>query len=425
MSVEKVEKKNAQVKLVFGEVNEPSFNLDRVVEELGLELHAFATSAGVLVMKTLMKAEEEYLAGKRQSHDTEINRWGKQSGAVMLGGQKVKIERTRLRKRSGGEVTLGSYERFRSNDARAQAVYERLISGISCRDYEHTVEAVAEGYGVSKSVVNREMITATAKDLSELCERDLQDLDIWVLMIDGIRVGKSLLVVALGVDFTGKKHILGFREGSTENPRVCLDLLHDLRRRKLDTTHPMLAVIDGSKSLRSAVDEFFGTEVEVQRCHQHKCDNVRSYLPKEYQREYERKIRAAWAMTDYDKARKALQGVVRDLERVNTQAAASLEEGFEETLTIHRLGIPPVLRVSFATTNLIESSFSYVRKVLHNVKRWQTNSPQAQRWIAAASLQLEKRYRRIKGCKSMSVLRSALEAAEAIKKGGAQQVNAA
>jgi transposase-like protein len=371
-----------------------------------------------------MQAEEEYLAGKRQSHDTEINRWGKQAGAVMLGGQKVKIERTRLRKRSGGEVTLGSYERFRSNDARARAVYERLISGISCRDYEHTVEAVAEGYGVSKSVVNREMITATAKDLSELCERDLSALDIWVLMIDGIRVGKSLLVVALGVDFTGKKHILGFREGSTENPRVCLDLLHDLRRRKLETTHPMLVVIDGSKSLRSAVDEFFGTEVEVQRCHQHKCENVRSYLPKEYQGEYERKIRAAWAMTEYDKARKALQGVVRDLERVNAQAAASLEEGFEETLTIHRLGIPPVLRVSFATTNLIESSFSYVRKVLHNVKRWQTNSSQAQRWIAAAALQLEKRYRRIKGCKSMSVLRSALET-EALKKGGAQQVNAA
>jgi transposase-like protein len=424
MSIGKVEKRNAQVKLVFGEVNEPTFNLDRVVEELGLELHAFATSAGVLVMKTLMKAEEEFLAGKRQSHDTEVNRWGRQAGAVMLGGQKVKIEHTRLRKRSGGEVTLGSYERFRSNDARAQAVYERLISGISCRDYEHTVEAVAEGYGVSKSVVNREMITATAKDLSELCERDLSGLDIWVLMIDGIRVGKSLLVVALGVDFTGKKHILGFREGSTENARVCLDLLHDLRRRKLDTSHPMLAVIDGSPSLRSAVDEFFDKDVEVQRCHHHKLDNVKSYLPKEYHGEYDRKIRAAWAMMDYDKARKALQGVVRDLERVNTQAAASLEEGFEETLTIHRLGIPSVLRTSFATTNLIESSFSYVRKVLHNVKRWQTNSPQAQRWIAAASLQLEKRYRRVKGCKSMSVLRSALET-EALKKGGAQQVNAA
>jgi transposase-like protein len=410
--------------LVFGDVREPGFNVDRVVEELGLELHAFATSAGVLVMKTLMQAEEEYLAGKRQSHDTEINRWGKQDGAVMLGGQKVRIERTRLRKRSGGEVALRSYECFRNNDARAQAVYERLISGISCRDYEHTVEAVAEGYGVSKSVVNREMIKATAQDLSELCERDLSGLAIWVLMVDGIRVGKSLIVVALGVDFTGTKHILGFREGSTENARVCLDLLHELRRRKLDTTHPMLAVIDGSSALRSAVDEFFGTEVEVHRCNQHKCDNVKSYLPKEYQNEYDRKMRAAWAMTEYDAARRALAGVVKDLGRINIQAAASLEEGFEETLTLHRLGIPPVLRVSLQTTNLIESSFSYVRKVLRNVKRWQTNSTQAQRWIAAAALQLQKRFRRIRGYKSMSVLRSALEG-EALKKGRAQQVSAA
>jgi transposase-like protein len=298
-----------------------------------------------------------------------------------------------------------------------------LISGVSCRDYEQTVEAVAEGYGVSKSVVNREMVRATAKDLAELCERDLSGLDIWVLVVDGIRIGKTLVVVALGVDFTGKKQILGLREGSTENARVCLDLLHDLRRRGLDSTHPMLAVIDGSAALRSAIDEFFGEGVEVHRCHQHKLENVKSYLPKEYHTEYERKMRSAWGMTDYDKAQKALRAVVRDLERLNSQAAGSLEEGFEETLTLHRLGIPPILRVSFATTNLIESSFSYVRKVLRNVKRWQTNSTQAQRWIAAASRALQRRFRRIRGCKSMSVLRSALEA-EAAKKAGAKNTAA-
>lgn len=424
MSMVKVGKRRAQVKLVFGEAVEPGFNLDQVVEELGLEFHAFASSAGVLVMKALMGAEEEYLAGERRSRATEINRWGKDPGSVTVGGQKVSITRRRLRTREGKEVRLSSYDRFHRKDDRSRAVYERLISGISCRDYQQTVEAVADGYGVSKSVVNREMIQATAKDLAELCERDLGGLDIWVVVVDGIRVGKALLVVALGVDFTGKKHILGFREGSTENGRVCLDLLHDLRRRNLDTTHPMLAVIDGSPALRSAIDEFFGQQVEVQRCHQHKCENVKDYLPKQYHSEYERKMRVAWGMTDYDQARDALRSVVRDLERINVQAAGSLEEGFEETLTLHRLGIPPVLRVSFSTTNLIESSFSYVRKVLRNVKRWQTNKDQAQRWIAAASLQLQKRFRRIRGYKSMSVLRSALEA-KAVKKEGTKQTIAA
>ena len=424
MSIGKVEKKKAQIKLVFGEVAEPGFNLDQVVEELGVEFHAFATSAGVLVMKMLMQAEEDHLAGKRRSRETMINRWGADRGSVVVGGQKVSIRRRRLRTREGEEVRLSSYDRFHQNDDRARAVYERLISGVSCRDYEHTVEAVAEGYGISKSVVNREMLQATAKDLAELCERDLEGLDVWVLVVDGIRVGKVLLVVALGVDFTGEKHILGFREGSTENARLCLDLLHDLRRRKFDNTHPILAVIDGSPALRSAVDEFFGELVQVQRCHQHKSENVKSYLPKEYHSEYDRKMRAAWGMRDYDEAQKALRSVVRELQRINIHAAESLEEGFEETLTLHRLGLPPVLRVSFATTNIIESSFSYVRRVLRNVKRWQTNTTQAQRWIAAASLQMQKRFRRIRGYKSMTVLRAVLET-EAAKKAGVQQINAA
>jgi putative transposase len=409
MRYPKVGKKNSQIKLVFEGVTGSGFSMDRIVEELGLEFQAFATSAGVLVMKGLMEAEEKYLAGERRSRGTQVNRWGENPGSVVVGGQKVPIPKRRLRTREGKEVRLSSYDRFHQDDDRSRAVYERLISGVSCRDYEHTVEAVAEGYGVSKSVVNREMTQATAKDLSELCERDLSSLDILVLVIDGIRIGKALLVVVLGVDSKGKKQILGFREGSTENGRVCLDLFHDLKKRNLSLNHPMLIIIDGSVALRSAADEFFGDQVEVHRCHQHKIENVKGYLPKEYHREYERKIRAAWAMTDYEQAQRALRSVVRELQRVNIQAAASLEEGFEETLTLHRLAIPPILRVSFATTNLIESSFSFVRRVLRNIKRWNANSSQAQRWIAAACLQLQKRFRSIRGYKSMSVLRSCLE----------------
>lgn len=423
MNKGKVDKQKTQVKLVFGGVQEPAFDLSRVMEELGLEFHAFASSAGVLVMKSLMEAEEISLAGEKGSHGTEINRYGRNPGSVGVGGQKVSVERRRLRTRDGREVRLTSYDAFHRTSDRSLAVYERLIGGISCRDYAQTVEAVADGYGVSKSVVNRDMLQATSKDLAALCEKDLGDVDILVLIIDGIRIGKTLQVVAFGVEMGGKKHVLGFWEGSTENSRVCLDLLHDLKRRNLKMTGPILVVIDGSKALRSAIEEFFGEEAEVQRCHQHKIENVKSYLPKSHHAEYERKIRVAWGMSQYDDAHKALRDVVRDLERVNVQAAESLEEGFEETLTLHRLGLPEILRKSFSTTNLAESPFSLVRKVLRNVKRWQSNTDQARRWVAAAAIQIQRRFRKLKGYRSMTVLKGALE--EEAKKKAARRTKAA
>jgi putative transposase len=326
MHKKKLEKNKTQIKLVFGDVPDSAFSLDRMMEELQLEFQSFATRAGFLLMKAMMDAEEKYLAGERDSHGTEINRWGSQRGSVMVGGQKVKFQRTRLRNGSGKEVRMESYDRFRSNDSRSQGVYERMLAGVSCRDYKKTVESVRDGYGISKSVIGKEVVQATAKDLALLCERDLSSLDIWVLIIDGVEVGGTTQIVALGVDFNGKKQFLGFREGSTENARVCLDLLHDLKRRGLSDEHPIVAVIDGSRALRSAVDKFFGEKVYVQRCQQHKRENVKSYLPKEYHREYDRRIAAAYAMNSYEDARSALEVVVKDLYRINHKAGGSLED---------------------------------------------------------------------------------------------------
>jgi transposase-like protein len=239
----------------------------------------------------------------------------------------------------------------------------------------------------------------------------LSDFDAWVLVIDGIKVGGSTETAALGVDSLGTKRFLGFREGSTENSRVCMDLLHDLQRRKLKLDHPLLVVMDGSPALHCAIEEVVGELAQIQRCRQHKCENVKKYLPKEYHAEYERKIKAAYAMNSYNDAHSALTTVIRELGRLNTSAAESLEEGFEETLTLHRLDVPPCLRTSFATTNLIESAFSHVRTVMRNVKRWRTGTTQTQRWTATALLEAEKRFRKVRGYKSMSVLIAALVAA--------------
>jgi putative transposase len=403
MTTAKVQNKRQQVKLVFGEGTAGEFNVERLVEELGVEFHALAASAGVLIMREIMEQEVESLAGKRYSRRTAIDRWGKQEGYVMIGGQKAAVHHTRLRNKAGKEVPLTSYERFQDAGQRTQAVFQRLVSGLSCRNYPRAIETIRHGYGVSKSVVNREMIEATSHQLKTLCARDLSAFALCAMIIDGVRLGDHIFIVALGVETSGKKAILGFREGSTENADVCVKLLEDLVERGLTSDAAVLVVIDGAKALRSAVERFFGARAALQRCQVHKRRNVKQHLPDKYHAEYERKLSAAYKMTSYHDAKHALESIGRELERLNPDAAASLREGLEETLTLHRLQIPPLLRRSLSSTNLIESAFSRGRSVMRNVKRW-IDSQQRHRWLATALLEAEKKFRTIKGYHSMALL---------------------
>jgi transposase-like protein len=228
------------------------------------------------------------------------------------------------------------------------------------------------------------------------------------LVIDGVHVGKTVHIVAMGVETSGKKHILGVRQGATENSQVCTELFEDLVQRGLQAERPMLVVIDGSKALRSAVDRFFGDRAVVQRCQVHKRRNVLQHLPDRYHAEYRRKIQSAYSMTSYEDAKSALKRTIEQLERINENAARSLEEGLDETLTVHRLQLPEILRKSFSTSNMIESAFSQGSTVMRNVKRWSNNN-QIQRWVATSLLHSENKFRRIRGFKSLSVLVAALE----------------
>jgi putative transposase len=423
MSMHKVLTKGSEINTSTIPIADTVFDLEQLMHDLELDMKAFATSAGVAMMKRIIDREVQTLAGERHTQTTDINRWGSQKGSVISGGQRVTVDVPRIRTREGTEVPLESYRAFRRNEPRTKAVFDRLVAGVSCRDYAGTVEKLVDGYGISRSVASREMIQATAKDLKALVERDLLGIAVYVLLIDGIHLGDTVMIVAEGVDSTGKKHMLGFREGSTENSRVCLDLLHDLTARHLAMDHPMLIVIDGSPALRSAVDKFFGANAFVQRCQQHKRENVMHYLADERRAEYARKLKAAWSMNSYQDGHRALSGIVADLERINANAAHSLKEGFEETLTLHRLELPLRLRRSFSTTNLIESAFSYGRRVMRNVKRWR-NSAQAQRWTATALLRTEKRFRKIPGYQLMPVLINALYA-HAENRGQIQKSNVA
>ena len=386
-------------------------SLAEVINGVSDEIERLAGAAGLLIMREVMEAEVTSLAGPKGRHDCarEIFRWGHQAGFAVLGGAKVRLDHPRARDREGHEVALHSYERFQSPPRRQRSIVNKLVRGISTRKYEKAVEEFTDGYGISKSPVSRELVAATRGGLQALCERRIDALGrLVVLMIDGKEFAGEHVIVALGVDETGKKHVLGLVQGGTENSTIVQHLLDDLIERGLDTKQRMLIVLDGSKALRKAVNRTFGDRCPVQRCQIHKRRNVKDHLPPEYQGSADQRIRTAYAMKDHDEAKRQLLKTVAWLDGINPSAASSLKEGLEETLTLHRLGLPERLRQSLQSTNLIESALSVAADVTRRVKRWRGGDMRL-RWTAAGLVQAEKSFRRIRGYRTMAKLLTALE----------------
>jgi len=362
-----------------------------------------AGEAGLLLMQAAMEAEVERRAGRwhERQPSRAATRWGAQPGYVVFAGRKVPLHHPRLRQPGGRqEVPLATYAAFQADGRLQRAVATKLLLGLSTRTYERAVEAFCQGYGVKKSSVSRHFVRASAATLRDLMERPLGHLDLVVVVIDGLEFAGHLVVVALGVDVEGRKHILGLWQGATENQAVCRGLVEDLIRRGLAPGRRYLFVLDGSKALKKAIQLVFGEEAVIQRCQQHKRQNVRDHLPPEHQAAIDARLRAAYTMASYEEARQSLERTARHLDRLNPSAAASLREGLEETLTLHRLGVPERLRPSLRTTNLIESCFAATRHLTRNVKRWRSGA-MVQRWAAAALLSAEQRFRRLKGYREM------------------------
>lgn len=376
-----------------------------VWEELQARVEQLAGEAGLKILQAILADEVTQKVGPPyRPHPAAANvRWGRQPGYVVFAGQKMGIERPRVRTRTGEEVELDSYGRLQQDGRMQRAVAERIVCGLSTRKYRRAVQSVLDGYGIRKSSVSRHFVRATANQLRELCERRLEHLNLVALLIDGIEFAGQTLIVALGVEENGVKHVLGLWQGATENATVCTALLEDLVARGLHQKRRYLFVLDGSKALRAAVEKVFGEQAEVQRCQLHKRRNVRDHLPQGCRADYDRQLRNAYAMSRYEDAKAALEKIFRQLERINPSAARSLEEGMEETLTLHRLGVGPLLRRSLATTNIIESCLSTVRHVARNVKRWQGGDHIA-RWTAAGMLEAEKKFRKVKGYRELEVL---------------------
>jgi len=324
-----------------------------------------------------------------------------------------------LKRKNGGDVVPETYRRFQDDSPRSKEVFRHLLAGVSTRNYKDAVTTVADGYGISKSVVSREMVEATGEEIRRLMERPLGAFDLRVLLVDGVRIVGTVFVVAVGIDAGGRKQVLGFREGATENAVVTTELLESLVSRGLKTDHPILAVLDGAKALSNAVKNIWDRWAVIQRCELHKRRNVTSHLPKKYQREVDRMLAAAYAMNSYDDARAAIEQILHYLDRINDSAAESLREGLEETLTVHRLGLPPTLRKSLMSTNIIDSMFSMTRSTWRNVKRWK-DSHMKHRWVATALLAAEKRFHRVLGYRSLGLLDAAVKAEVARQFGNRQ-----
>jgi len=367
--------------------------------------------AGLQLMDLLMQEEVRELAGERsqRQEDRTASRWGSGRGYCVVMGQKVPIQRPRVRTTDDKEVRLGSYEMFHRGEPLTETVWEKLMLGLSTRKYGQAVRQFTEAYGLEKSAVSEHFIEASRAKLKQLMERRLDKLRFCALLIDATPFEGQQMVAALGITEDGRKTILGIRQGATENATVVGELLGDLLERGLDFTAPRLYVLDGGKALTAAVKKYAGETAAIQRCQVHKRRNVLDHLTDEQKPEVAKKLHAAYGLEDYVAAQQALNTLHRELMDLNPSAARSLEEGMEQTLTVHRLHLPMQLRKTMASTNVIESAFSIVEQVCRNVKRWY-GGDQRERWVGSGLLVAEKQFRRVQGHKQIPSLIKELEA---------------
>jgi len=371
----------------------------------------------------VMEEEVRHLAGERyQQHEgRRAHRWGKEDGYCVVDGQKVPIQKTRLRTKDKREQRLGSYELFQRSGPLQAGVWDKMMRGLSTRNYGAVVKDFHNAYGVEKSAVSENFIEASRGKVKELMERPLGKLRLCAVLIDGTPFKDRQMIVALGIGCDGRKMVLGLREGATENATVVSALLSDLIERGMDFATPRLYILDGGKALHAAVRRHAGEAAFIQRCQVHKKRNVVDHLPDEYKADVRRKLQNAYAMAEYDDAKRALERLHQELMDLNPSAARSLEEGMAETLTVHKLRVPDQLRRTLSSTNVIESAFSIVETVCRNVKRWR-DGDQIERWVGSGLLVAERQFRKVIGFRQIPLFLSSMAnplAKKSIAKGAA------
>ena len=383
-----------------------------LVEQAELAVDELIDVAGRATIEAVLTLSAQQLAGpKHPGKATGQIRWhGCQDGLVGLAERKLRVRKPRLRRKGrgqGAELEIPAYEAMQTNSRLGQRLLEILMHGVSTRHYRKVLPEMAETVGVSKSTVSREFVDASEKALKELAERRFDEQDLLIVYLDGLVFGEQHVLAAIGVDSKGYKHVLGLRDGASENATVCQALLADLVERGVKPGRRRLFVIDGSKALRAAIDAVYGTDNPVQRCRNHKRKNVLEHVSDPMKDTVKATMNAAYRL-EADQGMARLEKLAKMLEKEHPSAAASLREGLAETFTVNRLGLPATLRRCLCTTNVIESPHSAVRQRTGRVSRWRDGA-MVLRWVATAWLTTEKSFRRIMGYQQLWMLAAYLD----------------
>lgn len=376
-------------------------------------LFDLCVQTGVQAMQEIFQHELDRLVGPRYRHDEDrtAQRGGTTPTTVVLGGRKVHVRRPRGRTLEGKELRLKTLDMFASEDPLREQVMAEILAGASMRRYGSTLDKAPDDldeFGTTRSSVSRHFVACTKQKLKAFLSRPIGDLRLVVIMFDGVEVGASSIVTALGIDVGGRKHVLGVHEGATESAAVVKSLLDDLIQRGLDAKGSYLFVIDGSKALRKAISSFFGKTVAIQRCTIHKMRNVLDHLPDERRPLVRTALREAFRCDSASEGRQLLKTLATKLQDEFPGAAASLREGLEDLFTVVDLGVRGRLRRFLQTTNAIENLFSSFRHVSRKVKRWRSGS-MVLRWVATALTHAAAKFRRVKGHEDLKQLADALQ----------------
>jgi putative transposase len=363
-----------------------------------------------------MALEVDEVVGPKGKHnaDRTAKRHGHEDGSMTLGGRRVPVRRPRVRTADDEhELPVQTYGYFADRDPLTRVVMDRMLAGVSTRKFAPVGEPVGSDVeqsssATSKSTVSELFVERTATALSELMSRRLDDVRLAVMMLDGLEIADRVHVVALAISTEGVKIPLGLWEGSTENATLARTLLADLVDRGLDPEQAILFVIDGGKALRRAIKDVFGEHALVHRCQRHKERNVTDLLPERDRDQVRARMRAAWALTDPELAKQRLELLAGELDHTWPDAAGSLREGLDDTLTLTRLAITRQLAKTLCSTNPCESMIEIVRYTQRNVKRWQ-DGDMRKRWTAAGMLVAEQQFRRIIGYRDLAKLVIAVE----------------